>query len=146
MRYSTRCAALLLAAAGAACGRDAPTAPESVAEASARSGLVVPTAEQAAHVIALEDVLGRLLPAIGDRVAAERLRTPLSELVAALTGGETNRPATPLDNAERVLERLAGTSALEDEHGADLDAIRLVLEHIAASLYPAGETAGPEFR
>jgi hypothetical protein len=134
MRYSTRGAALLLAAAGAACGRDAPTAPESVAEESARWGDIVPTAEQAAHVIALEDVLGRLLPALGDRVAAERLRPPLSELVAALNGGETNHPAAPLGIAERVLERVAGTPGLADEHGADLDAIRLVLEHIATSL------------
>lgn len=136
MRYATRAATLLLLAPVAACARDAPTAPEAVPdEPGTGPPAIVSATASAALRIAVDDMLDRIVPALGHSDGT--LRTALTALAAALGEGEADRLRNALRAAEHGVEDLARD--VGEEHDADLAVIRLVLEHARALL---GSAAG----
>jgi hypothetical protein len=92
-----------------------------------------PGVESAALQLALEDVLVRILPSLGDAATRGSLETQVAELVSALAAGDTGRLSRALLATHEALELLAGSPEVGEEHGADLSAIQLVLEQLATS-------------
>jgi hypothetical protein len=121
---------------GVGCDSGALAPPGSVEDLD-RPSSPVPAYQLAALSVALDDLVERVLPPLGDAEAARSLRPTLEDLSAALVTGNTARLEPALRAAHQRLEQLDGTPALVEEHGADLAAIRLVLEQVAELALPS---------
>lgn len=111
-------------------------APPGAVEDGDRQSSPVPAYQLAALAVALDDLVERILPPLGAAEAVRSLRPSLEDLTAALVTGNTARLEPALRAAHHRLEQLDSTPGLVDEHGADLAAIRLVLEHVAELALP----------
>ncbi|MFW6079700.1 MAG: hypothetical protein ACODAE_08770 [Gemmatimonadota bacterium] len=125
---------LLLAPVVVACGPDAVGPDGSPRDASAsdppasHEGEIQP----AALVVALEDARRRLLPGLGES-AAERLDRPLAELIRHLPTRDRSAGRRAVTRAREALERLDRSGRLSAGTEPELDAIRLVLDRVAAA-------------
>ncbi|MFW6202458.1 MAG: hypothetical protein ACOC8B_07760 [Gemmatimonadota bacterium] len=125
---------LLLLAPAVACGPDAvgPDGSPPDASASDRSTSHEAEADPAALVIALEDARRRLLPGLGES-AAELLDRPLAELIRHLSTGDRTASRRATTRAFDALDRLVRSRSVPAATEPELDAIRLVLDRIAAA-------------
>jgi hypothetical protein len=85
----------------------------------------------AAALSSIDDVLFRILPALGEAAAVEPLRAQLTELSVLLAVGDWPIDATAVTAAQRALDDFADTAGADE---AELDAMRLALQAAATVL------------
>ena len=115
---------LLLAVSACSDGTTAPVAPPPV--------VMLTKAANFAEMIA--DGQGRIIPSLPDKPRRVELAAAFEGLTAALNNGAAGRVKIALNSASSAMDRYAESLEVESGYEADLDALWLSLDVIAAQL------------
>ena len=84
--------------------------------------------------VEIEDVLNRVLPALGDGEGSKGLEAPLRALLVALSRRERAASMAAVESAERVLEAFAPGVGPAAGDAANVDVIELALASVRARI------------